>query len=226
MKHVIRIVFLAILIVLCCVGSLYAQDDDNDKINSNLGMSMSLPVNSTAKYADIGWGLTTGVGYNFNQHHAIIGEFMWNRLYPTSYGTAAINAATQSSNLDGDSDVYAVTGNYRYEVRGKRFGTYFIGGGGWYYRHNNLSSEVTVAAGTVCTPALLWWGLTCTSGSVTADQTLRSSGSSAFGGNAGVGFTVKVGEPSYRFYVESRYHYAPTKNVNTQLLNVTVGIRY
>ena len=226
MKFRIRAVFLTVLIALGCLGSLYAQDEDNDKINTNLGISMSLPVNSTAKFADVGGGLTTGVGYNFNRQHAIIGEFMWNRLYPTGYAMAPIEAAAQSSNLDGHHDVYGVTGNYRYEVRGKRFGTYLIGGGGWYYRHNTLFREVTVAAGTVCTPALLWWGLTCTSGSLTADQTLRSSGSSAFGGNAGVGFTVKVGEPSYRFYVESRYHYAPTRNVNTQLVNLTVGIRY
>jgi hypothetical protein len=44
--------------------------------------------------------------------------------------------------------------------------------------------------------------------------------------NGGVGFTIRVGEAPYRFYVESRYHYAPTKNINTQLVAVTVGFRY
>jgi hypothetical protein len=35
-----------------------------------------------------------------------------------------------------------------------------------------------------------------------------------------------VGDPPYRWYVESRYHYAPTENISTRLLTVTVGFRY
>jgi hypothetical protein len=216
-------VMISLLLLVCC-RPLWAQDD-NEKINSNLGVAMSLPINPTSEFATLGWGFTAGAGYNFTQHHAIIGEFMWNRLYSTNEAMVPLRAA-ESSGLDGHSGVYAVTANYRFELRGKRFGTYFIGGGGWYYRNNSLTSQVTITSGTVCTPALVWWGTNCTSGVVTADQTLRSWGSSAFGGNAGAGFTVKVGEPSYRFYAESRYHYAPTKNVNTQLVNITVGIRY
>jgi hypothetical protein len=61
---------------------------------------------------------------------------------------------------------------------------------------------------------------------VTADQTLRSSSSSAFGANGGIGFTVRVGDAPWRVYVESRYHYAPTHRINTQLVITTVGIRY
>jgi hypothetical protein len=106
------------------------------------------------------------------------------------------------------------------------FGTYLIGGGGWYFRKNWLSSEVSSGTGTACTPAWLWWGFTCTSGSVTADQTLATSTTNAWGVNAGVGFTVRVGEAPYRLYTEARYHYAPTKNVSTQFIAVTVGIRY
>jgi hypothetical protein len=44
--------------------------------------------------------------------------------------------------------------------------------------------------------------------------------------NGGVGFTMRVGEPPYRMYVESRYHYAPNRNISTQFLMVAVGIRY
>jgi hypothetical protein len=44
--------------------------------------------------------------------------------------------------------------------------------------------------------------------------------------NAGVGLTVRVGEGPYRLYTEARYHYAPTKDVTTQFIAVTVGIRY
>jgi hypothetical protein len=221
MKHRTTTLVSAILISVCCAGPLYSQSDDYEKVNSNLGVAMGVPVNSTGKYAGLGWGLTTGVGYNLNKTHGFVGEVMWTRLYPSSYALSSLNTVLPSTNADGFNDVYGITANYRYELRGNRFGTYLIGGGGWYYRDNSFS-EVTLAAGTACTPGLLWWGVTCKSGSVPAAQTIRSSNSSAFGGNAGVGFTVKVGEPSYRLYVESRYHYAPTKGVSTQLVNVTV----
>jgi hypothetical protein len=33
-------------------------------------------------------------------------------------------------------------------------------------------------------------------------------------------------EAPYRFYVEARYHYAPTKNMSTHFMAITLGIRY
>jgi hypothetical protein len=214
---------MAMFLALICLQPIRAQDQDSEKINSNLGATASVPVNRTSDLASLGWGVTYGVGYNFNRNQSLIGEFMWDRLFSTSKAT--ISSSTGESG-GGTSGVYGVTGNYRFELRGKKFGTYFIGGGGWYYRWNNLQHQVAVSSGTSCTPALVWWGATCTSGTVTSNQTLSSYGVSALGGNAGLGFTWRVGEPPYRFYVESRYNYAPTKNVNTQFVNCTIGIRY
>lgn len=184
---------------------------------------MSLPVSSTSDLASVGWGSTAGVGYNFNRHHSFIGEFMWSRLYSTN--EAAISGSTGGSS-GGASDIYGVTGNYRFELQRKKAGLYFIGGGGWYFRQNNLENRVTVAAGTKCTPALIWWGAACASGIVTSDQTLSSYGTGALGWNGGVGFTWKISQPSYRFYVESRYHHAATSNIDTEFMNCTIGIRY
>lgn len=59
-----------------------------------------------------------------------------------------------------------------------------------------------------------------------SDQTLASSTSDALGLNGGIGVTFKVAEPRYRFYIEARYHYAPTKNVKTELIPITIGIRF
>jgi hypothetical protein len=47
-----------------------------------------------------------------------------------------------------------------------------------------------------------------------------------FGYNGGMGLTVKVGEPRYRLYIEARYHYAPTSRINTQIIPITMGIRF
>lgn len=220
---------LALAIAFTPLAHIQAQNDCVDicKVNSNLAMVLNLPVGSTTQAAGVGWGATGGVGYNINPHHALIGEFLWNRMYPSGSALQHLQTAdSQSSSLDGNSNLYALTGNYRYEMRGPLLGTYFIGGGGWYFRKNWLSHDVIAGSDTVCTPAWLWWGFVCKSGTVAANQTLATSTTSAWGVNAGIGFTVRVGEAPYRLYTEARYHYAPTKGVSTQFVALTVGIRY
>ncbi len=220
MKCFSRLSLLALL-TLICVQPIRAQD--SEKINSSLGTLASVPMHSTSDFASLGWGFTAGVGYNFNRYNAVIGEFLWNRNYSTN-GASISNSTGVTSG--GASDIYGITGNYRFELRGKRFGTYLIGGGGWYLRQNHLEQKVAISSGTTCTTALVWWGATCTPGSVTSEETLDSYGVSALGGNAGLGLTWRVGEPPYRFYAEARYHYAPTDNIKTQFVNCTFGIRY
>jgi len=196
-----------------------------EKINSHIGALVSFPLSPTNQYVHTGWGVAGGAGYNFNSHHAIIGEFMWNRLYASDRALAPIRQALQSPDFDGESNMYVVTGNYRYEWRGRVFGAYAIGGGGLYYRTTNPSSLIVAGGNIPCAPAWMWWGFSCSSGLVTP-QSLGSVGSNAFGGNAGIGATMRVGEEPYRLYVETRYHYAPNKNVSSQLVTITVGIRY
>jgi hypothetical protein len=214
------------LIILAWLQPLHSQEDDcgdECKLNSNVAIIVSVPLKTTAQVTSTGWGTVGGVGWNINKRNALIGEFLWNRLYSDS---ATLQTLQPTGNLNGSVDLYSVTGNYRFELRGRLLGAYVIGGGGWYMRNTNLSQSVTVGAGTVCTPAWLWWGFTCTSGTVNVSQTLASSSSNALGGNAGGGFTIRVGPAPYRLYAEARYHFAPTKNISTQLVAVTFGIRY
>jgi hypothetical protein len=220
------IIFLALLtIASCCV---YAQDegDDDPKGNVNLGMPISAPVNPTARYVSLGIGSTIGAGYNFTRRHAVVGEFMWNHLALTNGALAPIRTAFQNPGIGGSGNLLAFTGNYRFELRGAVRGLYLIGGGGYYHRNSHLSEKVTTGSSIACTPTWLWFGLACESGSVTANQTIGSSSSNSLGVNGGFGFTARVGEAPYRVYVESRYHYAPGRGVSTQLVAVTVGIRY
>jgi Outer membrane protein beta-barrel domain len=221
--------FLILAIALAPLSPLHAQDDCSGvcKVNTNLAMVANVPVSSTAHVTGVGWGVVGGIGYNFNQRNAVIGEFLWNRMYPSGGVLQQFQTGpSESSSLKGNSNLYALSGNYRYEMRGRLLGAYLIGGGGWYFRKNWLSRDITAGPGTACTPAWQWWGFTCTSGTVTASQTLATSSTNAWGANAGIGFTVRVGEGPYRLYTETRYYYAPTKNVNTQFIAVSVGIRY
>jgi hypothetical protein len=222
----------SLVVVLASTQALSAQSGDawcgdHCKINSNLAAVVNIPLNPTAQVATVGWGLDGGLGYNFNKRHAIIAEFMWNRTYPAGDSFQVLRTALQASNLNAYGDFYVLTGNYRFELRGELFGAYLIGGGGLYVRYTHLSRSVTIlGSATPCTQSWLWWGFNCTSGFVTASQTLASSTSSAFGGNAGAGFTFRVGDAPYRIYTEARYHYAPTARITTRFITVTSGLRF
>lgn len=222
-KAIIAITFL----VLSSYG-VFAQDDDSDdnpRANTNLGFPISAPLGQAGQFVNLGLGLNVGAGYNFTRRHAVIGEFIWNSLLVNDGALTPIRVALQNPNLDAGGNLFAFTGNYRYELRGRAVGTYLIGGGGWYYRNAHLSQQVVTGTGVTCTPVWLWWGFSCEHGLVTADQTIKSSSSHSLGINGGIGFTARVGDAPYRMYLESRYHYVPGR-VNTQLIVVTVGIRY
>lgn len=226
-KYVVK-VLIGIAIAALTYSEVHAQDegDDDPRGNTNLGMPIAAPLNPTAQFVHLGLGITAGAGYNFTRRHAVVGEFMWNSLFPTKALLNPIQVALQNPNISAGSNILATTGNYRFELRGKAVGLYFIGGGGWYYRNVHFSQKITTGRSVTCTPTWLWFGFACENGTVTANQTIGSSSSSAMGVNGGIGFTARVGEAPYRIYVESRYHYAPNKGVNTQLAVVTVGIRY
>jgi len=218
-----------LVLIAACTSWVNAQEEygEDMRLNTNLAFTLTAPLNPIARFANFGWGTTVGAGYNFSRRHAFVGEFMWNRLYPSSETLAPLKLALHSGDLHGHSDLYAFTANYKFELRGRTLGTYFIGGTGFYYRTTTLSQNVVTGTATTCTPVWLFWGFSCSQGSVSEDQTLASGSSGALGFNGGMGFTVKVSsEPRYRMYFEARYHYAPTSRVNTQVVPVTIGIRF
>lgn len=202
------------------------EGNDNPRGNVHLGAPIVIPLNPTAQAVHLGFGVVVGGGFNFTRRHAVVSEFLWNNLLPTNEALAKIRNALNDSTVNANADVVALTGNYRYELRGKRLGTYFMGGAGLYYRHTSLSKKVTTGESITCTPNWEWWGFTCESGYVTANQTIGSWSATAGGFNGGIGFTARVGEPPYRFYAESRYHYAPDSRVDLQMIEITFGIRY
>lgn len=227
MKHTLATVTVVGLLLSACYSAFsQGEGDDNPKGNVNLGVPFSAPLNPMGRVTNFGLGLSIGGGYNFTRRHGVVGEFMWNHLFVPAGTLAPLRAAVQNPDINGHGELYMLTGNYRFELRGKTLGTYFIAGGGLYHRTVSLSQPVTTGASISCEPTWEWWGFSCSSGTVTANQTLASSSSTAPGLNGGFGFTVRVGDAPYRVYLESRYHYAPMRGINTQLVTVTFGIRY
>jgi hypothetical protein len=203
-----------------------AEGNDNPQGNVHVGAPIVIPLNPTARAVHLGFGLNVGGGYNFNRQHGVVGEYLWNDLFPTNGALANIRQALNDPSINASAHVMALTGNYRYEWRRQHLGTYFMGGAGLYYRQTSLSKKVTTGTNIACTPAWEWWGFSCTRGFVTGNQTIASFATTSGGFNGGIGFTARVGEPPYRFYAEARYHYSPNSMLNLQMINITFGFRY
>jgi hypothetical protein len=206
--------------LLSVVGIIPVLAEDYNKFTMLAGGGVGVPLNPTATYAGVGGNFLTGAGYRFDEHNAVIGEFMWHGLPPS------VDALRQAIGQGASSNLYSLTANYRFSGNfGHTFGYYLIGGGGWYYRHVSLTKTV-VSQGTVCQPIYGWYGYSCGNGLVENTFTLVSTGTSSGGGNAGAGLTIRLSENGWKFFIESRYNYAASRLVSTQVAPVTFGLQY
>ena len=223
----LRTVLVAFLVAAACGRDVGAQEDaQNSKITTNIGGGVSAPLNPIGRFINPGANFVVGVGYNVTKRNSFIGQFMWSGLPPNREAFLPIRAIDGFRNISGSSNLFTLTGNYRYQHQWKTFGIYFIGGGGMYHREASLSRRVAVGTTTVCQPIWQWWGYGCQSGIVSQDETLISTGDTVFGGNGGVGFTIRITDNGYKFYGEARYHYAPTRGLATTLIPITFGFAW
>ena len=220
-----KTVFTISLLSVVCIIPMQAQHQDEEgKLNFSIGGGLTVPLNPTANYAGVGGNFIGGGGYNINQHNSIVGQFQWAGL-PPSILSPALSAVAQLNGFSASSNLYSMTADYKYRSGlGKAFGFYVIAGGGWYYRHSSLSKSTFIPTATVCAPVWGWYGYTCSNGYV--NTVGFGAGTSAFGGNAGVGFTIGVKDTGWKFFIESRYNYAATRNIATQVAPVTFGFEY
>ena len=202
---------------LLATASTFCTAQDG-RLNFNVGGGIGVPLNPTANYAGVGGNFIAGIGENLDANNAIIGQFMWHGLPPS------LSAQTQLDGGRASSSLYTLTVNYRHVWNiNNRLGYYFIGGGGWYYRHTSISQVGN--APIVCSPVYEWWGYPC-SGGYLVTLAEASAGTSAFGANAGIGLTLRLSDSNWKFYIESRYSYAGSGFVSTQVTPVTFGIMY
>jgi hypothetical protein len=219
-----RIISALIWLLGCAVlFPVRAQDSELQLLNFTVGGGLSVPLNPTARFLGVNGNAETGMGANFNKYNSIEGDFMWSGLSPT------VNLVLPDSRPLGSVNLYTVTGNYRFHIdslAGSAFGVYIIGGGGWYYRHTSIDKKYFVPPLTVCQPIYNWWGFACDSNGFVQTATIISRGTSAGGLDTGVGFTIKLPPPGWKFFIESRYNYAWSNFIPTTLVPVTFGFRF
>jgi hypothetical protein len=208
----------ALIGLSCAVPALAQHQDEEGKLNFSMGGGFTIPMNPIARFAGVGGSFLGSGGLNLNEHSSIVGQFMWNGLPPS------VGAIAQLSGISKNVNLYSMTADYKYRTGfGKTFGAYVIVGGGWYYRHANISRSVFVNTPTVCQPIYGYYGFTCTDGFVNTVGV--SGGTSSFGANGGVGLTLKV-KNGWKFFMESRYVYASSRFIATQVAPVVFGFEF
>jgi len=214
-----NILLSTILVSASALVPLHAQDFS--KFNFNIGGGVTTPLNPTADYVGLSGNFAVGAGYNVTKKDSIIGEFQWNGMPPNTI----IHVPGAPF---GNVNMYSITANYRHHIDrlgGSPFGIYMIAGGGWYYRFASIDKDYFVPPGAVCSPIYFWWGYGCSEG-FTVTETLASRGNSAGGVNGGGGFTVRLSDSGWKFYVESRYNYAFSNRIASTYVPVTFGFRF
>jgi hypothetical protein len=152
-----------------------------------------------------GSNFTVGGGYNFTPRSGFVLEFMNSWLGLTD------QALQQNGAVDGDANIWSVTLNpiWRFRIGGP-VGGYLIGGGGYYQRDYRLIEQQQVND-PVFGPLLV-------------DEEVHQT-TDAGGVNVGMGLTCNLGWGT-KFFVEARYHRIFTSGDATQIIPVTIGLRW
>lgn len=209
------------LLLLACIGLICSPGfgQDFSLWNFTIGGGVGFPQGTSAQFVNNGANFVVGGGRNLRQWIGVDAEFMWHDL------PIKRNVLDQLQVPGGGARIYAVTLNAIVPIPTPgKLGLYAIGGGGWYHRSGELTAP-TYTPGTVCPPFYVWW-VGCTTGLFPSNLVLASSSTDGWGGNIGGGITYKFGTSPLKLYTEVRYHHVPHRQVATDLLPLTIGLRW
>ncbi len=176
--------------------------------NFNVGGGPTAVLGNARNQLTNGWNFTIGSGFNFTPRAGFILEFSNSGLGLTD-STLVDNQAS-----DGNASIWSVTINPIWRFRlGGPVGGYLIGGGGFYERDLGFTES-----GQIFVP-------TFDGGFYTPGTFVDHQIDDAGGMNVGAGLTCNLGWGT-KIFIEARYHYIFTPGNATQLLPVTIGLRW
>lgn len=180
------------------------------------GGGYTRPVGDIKSRIKGGYNLNAGLGANLGPYFSLMGEytFMDNRF--------SDRFISQNSIPDGSVRLHAVTLNPVIHFAGDRaVSPYITGGYGWYHRTVEITRPTTQLT-TIFDP---FWGAFYPA-QVPVNQILSSYTVNKGGWNGGVGLDFKFGNSRTKLFAEARYHYINTRPVATEVMPITVGLRW
>ncbi len=205
---------IALLVSLTCLATAptWAQFSH---FTGYVGGGFTQPVNPIARRLDPGWNIAAGVGTNVNTHFGINLDFMYNQM--------GINSSflNQAGAPDGNVHVWGFTLDPVIHVAEDGPVDFYITGGGGIYNRTVEYTQPGVSTGLFFDP---WFGYY--PAAFGTNQVLGSFSQYKAGVDGGAGFSVRLGPSRVKAFAEARYHHIFTRNVATDIIPVTFGLRW
>jgi opacity protein-like surface antigen len=203
------------LVFLLCLATALAVAQSERPVAINIGGGFSPLVGDVSSHLNNGWHMTGGVAYNVNSVFSIGPQFTYN-----GFGVSQ-SALKEAGTPGGDSHVWSITAEPRLQLPfAYKLRPYVVGGLGYYRRTVNFTQPALINV-TFFDP---FFGYIFP-GVVGTNQVLKTDSQSGIGGNAGAGFSIKLGQGT-EFFTEARYVYAATGDVPTRMVPLTFGLRF
>lgn len=180
------------------------------------GAGYTKPVNGMNNRVKGGYNLNGGLGVNVGPYLTFMGEYTF---MDNGFSDEFL---TRNSLPGGSTRMHAVTINPILRLAGdRRVSPYITGGFGWYRRTVEITQPTTQLV-TIFDP---FWGAFYPA-EVPVNQVLSSYTVNKGGWNGGVGLDFKFRDSRAKLFAEARYHYIKTRSIATELLPITVGVRW
>ena len=203
-----------LLVSFFCLASLpsWAQVS---RFTGFAGGGFTTPINPIGSRLNTGWNVSAGAGVNLNNNFGVMLDFMYNELSINDTFLAQANAP------GGQVRVWGFTLNPIVHVTHEGPVDFYVTGGGGIYNRTVEYTQPAIGVTTVFDP---WFGFY--PAAFATNQVIGSFGQYKGGINGGVGLAVGLKNTRAKVFAEARYHHIFTRNVATDILPVSFGIRW
>jgi hypothetical protein len=180
-----------------------------------VGGGFTTQTGRTANYLDNGGNLQVTGGINLGPFLGLGATFMYNGMGLTGSALNQVNVP------DGHANIYTLTVEPKIKVPIGIGKAYILGGGGWMRRTVAYTQPVLTST-FVYNP---WWGYYGPA-LVTANQQLGSVSQNAGVWDVGAGMEFNLPRSGWKLFTEARYFSGMTNQTHTNLIPVSVGVRW
>jgi hypothetical protein len=207
---------LAALSMLCLGQLAYSQDYPSRLFTASIGGGYTATTGDSSGRLDRGGNIQASAGINMGHHFGINGTFTFNQLGITR------SALDLEGQPDGNGRVYSLTVDptVRFPLF-KGVNGYLLGGGGWLRRTVEFTKP-TLAQTIIFDPWFGYYGPAL----VPVNEVLGSYTSDAGVVDVGGGLNIPLRDSGISAFVEARYVHGFTPQTATELVPITVGLRW
>jgi hypothetical protein len=207
---------IASCLALCCLAAISAIAQP--RFTGYVGGGPSVPLNPIASRIDTGWNVSAGAGVTGRQAGILL-NFIYNE---NAINQGVLN---QIGAPNGSTRIWGFTLDPVVHLNPRREGSvdfYITGGGGIYHR----TVEFTQPAIVTITAFDPWFGAFFPA-DVLTNQVIGSYSVYKGGVDGGAGLTFKLSSSSnLKLFAEAKFHHIFTNRVDTNLIPVTIGLRW